>query len=61
LTVRVVEKSVVVQEAEHASAGSALDSGAKRNALKKSGFERPFQARQSGILGVEAMTAAVAG
>src|SRR5215831_14469672 len=24
-----------------------LDSGAKRNALKKSGFERPFQARQS--------------
>src|SRR5215831_3827545 len=25
----------------------ALDSGAKRNALKKSGFERPFQARQS--------------
>jgi adenylate cyclase len=26
---------------------SLLDSGAKRNALKKSGFERPFQARQS--------------
>jgi hypothetical protein len=25
----------------------SLDSGAKRNALKKSGFERPFQARQS--------------
>src|SRR5580692_9111604 len=24
-----------------------LDSGAKRNALKRSGFERPFQARQS--------------
>jgi type IV secretory pathway TrbD component len=25
----------------------ALDSGAKRNVLKRSGFERPFQARQS--------------
>jgi citrate synthase len=25
----------------------SLDSGAKRNALKRSGFERPFQARQS--------------
>ena len=25
----------------------ALDSGAKRNAVKRSGFERPFQARQS--------------
>ena len=24
-----------------------LDSGAKRNGLKRSGFERPFQARQS--------------
>jgi hypothetical protein len=24
-----------------------LDSGAKRNAVKRSGFERPFQARQS--------------
>ena len=24
-----------------------LDSGAKRNTLKKSGFEHPFQARQS--------------
>ena len=24
-----------------------LNSGAKRNALKRSGFERPFQARQS--------------
>jgi hypothetical protein len=30
-----------------------LDSGAKRNALKRSGFERPFQARQSrlGMMG----------
>jgi hypothetical protein len=26
---------------------SSQDSGAKRNALKRSGFERPFQARQS--------------
>jgi hypothetical protein len=26
---------------------TTLDSGAKRNALKRSGFERPFQARQS--------------
>jgi carboxymethylenebutenolidase len=26
---------------------AGLDSGAKRNALKRSGFERPFQARQS--------------
>jgi hypothetical protein len=25
----------------------SLDSGAKRNVLKRSGFERPFQARQS--------------
>jgi hypothetical protein len=25
----------------------SLDSGAKRNGLKRSGFERPFQARQS--------------
>jgi hypothetical protein len=24
-----------------------LDSGAKRNGFKRSGFERPFQARQS--------------
>ncbi len=30
-----------------------LDSGAKRNAVKRSGFERPFQARQSrlGMMG----------
>ncbi len=26
---------------------AGLDSGAKRNALRRSGFERPFQARQS--------------
>jgi hypothetical protein len=27
--------------------GQRLDSGAKRNGVKRSGFERPFQARQS--------------
>ena len=27
--------------------GDRLDSGAKRNGFKRSGFERPFQARQS--------------
>jgi hypothetical protein len=26
-----------------------LDSGAKRNAVKRSGFEHPFQARQVGL------------
>jgi hypothetical protein len=27
----------------------SLDSGAKRNAVKRSGFEHPFQARQVGL------------
>ena len=31
----------------HGPRRPGLDSGAKRNALKRSGFERPFQARQS--------------
>ena len=31
----------------HNAISEALDSGAKRNVLKRSGFERPFQARQS--------------
>jgi hypothetical protein len=31
----------------HYDKANTLDSGAKRNVLKRSGFERPFQARQS--------------
>jgi transposase len=37
----------VAEKADITMPELALDSGAKRNALKRSGFERPFQARQS--------------
>ena len=43
-----VEKTVAVATCfRPRRATRSLDSGAKRNGFKRSGFERPFQARQS--------------
>jgi hypothetical protein len=47
LTFDVAKKTHAVAIAGRGPDWGSLDSGAKRNALKKSGFERPFQARQS--------------